>query len=88
MSSSFYLNSNPNHFNSLIARIEKTDEVFDLEEKNQNLSMNNGMFNFSGDIQEMLLPTNIINDNPHLFSKKDQAFDKSIYLENTPDFCT
>ena len=79
MSSSFYLNNNPNHFNSLIARIEKTDEVFDLEEKNQNLSMNNGTFNFSGDIQEMLLPTNIINDNPHLFSKKDQVFDKSIY---------
>lgn len=33
MSSSSYLNNNPNHFNSLIARIEKTDEVFDLEEK-------------------------------------------------------
>ena len=45
MSSSSYMNNNLNYFNSLIARIEKTDEFFDLEEKNQNLSMNNGMFN-------------------------------------------
>ena len=69
MSSS--LNStNPFHFNSFIAKFEKSEEVFDLEEKNQNMSMTvkNDFFNFSGEIQEiqeiqemqeMQLPTNI-----------------------------
>ena len=83
MNSSSYWNC-PNHFNSFFAKIDKEEEIFDLEEKNQNMSMNNGIFNFSG---EMQLPTNIkeneINMNEALnlneFSKKDQGFDKSSY---------
>jgi hypothetical protein len=84
MSSSFNWN-NPFHFNSFIAKIEKSEEEFDQEEKNQNLSMNNIMFNFSGELPDMQFQSNIkendinINDNLNLFSKKDQAFDKSLY---------
>ena len=69
MSSSSYW-ANPFHFNSFIAKFDKSEEVFDPEEKMQNMSMtmNNGIFNFSGEmqeiqeiqeIQEMQLPTNI-----------------------------
>ena len=84
--------TNPFHFNSFIAKIDKSEEVFDPEEKNQNMSMtiNNNIFNLSGemqDIQEMQLPTNKIENeinitepyNFNLSSKKDLAFDKSIY---------
>ena len=54
MSSSLLMN-NTFHFNSFIAKFEKSEEVFDLEEKNHNMSltMQNGLFNFSGEIQEM-----------------------------------
>ena len=58
MSSSLCWN-NPFHFNSFIAKIEKSDEEFDQEEKNQNMSMNNIIFNFSGDIPEMQFQSNI-----------------------------
>ena len=69
MSSSSYW-TNPFHFNSFIAKFDKSEEVFDPEEKTQNISMtmNNGIFNFSGEMQEMQeiqesqemqLPTNI-----------------------------
>ena len=95
MSSSSYW-ANPFHFNSFIAKFDKSEEVFDPEEKMQNMSMtmNNGIFNFSGEmqeiqeIQEMQLPTNIKENeinvggepiNLNLFSKKDQGFDKSSY---------
>jgi hypothetical protein len=88
MSSSLNWN-NPFHFNSFIGKFDKSEEFFGLEEKNQNMSMllNNNIFNFSGEIQEMQLPTNIkekeINMNEeinlNLFSKKDNGFDKSIY---------
>ena len=84
MSSSLIWN-NPFHFNSFIAKIEKSDEEFDQEEKNHNLSMNNINFNFSGELPDMQFQSNIkendinINDNLNLFSKKDQAFDKSLY---------
>ena len=84
MSSSLIWN-NPFHFNSFIAKFEKSDEEFDQEEKNHNLSMNNINFNFSGELPDMQFHSNIkendinINDNLNLFSKKDQAFDKSLY---------
>ena len=72
MSSSLLMN-NTFHFNSFMAKFERSEEVFDLEEKNHNMSltMQNGLFNFSGEmqempemqeiqeIQEMQLPTNI-----------------------------
>ena len=90
MSSTLNL-TNPFHFNSFIAKIDKSEEVFDLEEKNQNMSMtiNNNIFYLSGDIQEiqeMQLPTNKIENeinmsepyNFNISSKKDLAFDKSI----------
>ena len=68
MSSSIYWNQT--HFNSFIGKFDKSEEVFDPEEKNQNISMTinngfNGFFNFSGEIQEMQemqemqLPSNI-----------------------------
>lgn len=89
MSSSSYWN-NPFHFNSFIAKFDKSEEVFDPEEKFQNISMtlNNGIFNFSQEMQEMQLPTHIKENemnmseqqiNLNLFSKKDQAYDKSLY---------
>ena len=96
MSSSLLMN-NTFHFNSFIAKFEKSEEVFDLEEKNHNMSltMQNGLFNFSGEIQEMQeMPEiqeiqeiqekeNEMNMseqiNLNLFSKKDQGFDKSSY---------
>lgn len=58
MSSSFNLN-NPFHFNSFIAKIEKSEEEFEQEEKNQNLSMNNIIFNFSGELPDMQFQSNI-----------------------------
>ena len=82
MSSSSYWN-NPFHFNSFIAKFDKAEEVFDLEEKNQNISMtmNTGLFNLSGEmqeIQEMQLPSNIkeneinlnINEPLNIFSSR------------------
>ena len=81
--------NNPFHFNSFIGKLDRLEDVEDLEEKNQNMSMilNNGIFNFSGEIQEMQLPTNIkeseMNVSEHLnlnlFGKKDNGFDKSSY---------
>ena len=97
MSSSLLMNNNTFHFNSFMAKFEKSEEVFDLEEKNHNMSltMQNGLFNFSGEIQEMQeMPEiqeiqeiqekeNEMNMseqiNLNLFSKKDQGFDKSSY---------
>ena len=93
MSSSSYWN-NPFHFNSFIAKFDKAEEVFDLEEKNQNISMtmNTGLFNLSGEmqeIQEMQLPSNIkeneinlnINEPLNIFSSRKDivGFDKSSY---------
>ena len=81
--------NNPFHFNSFIGKLDRLEDVDDLEEKNQNMSMilNNGIFNFSGEMQEMQLPTNIkeseMNVSEHLnlnlFGKKDNGFDKSSY---------
>ena len=88
MSTSAYW-TNPFHFNSFIGKIDKSGEVFDPEEKNQNMSMtmNNVLFNLSDEMQEMQLPTNIKENemnisehiNLNIFGKKDQGFDKSIY---------
>jgi len=81
--------NNPFHFNSFIGKLDRLEDADDLEEKNQNMSMilNNGIFNYSGEIQEMQLPTHIKENeinmsgplNLNLFGKKDNGFDKSIY---------
>ena len=86
--SSFSNLGNSFHYNSIMGKFDKTDEVFDLGEKYHNISMNNLNFNFSGDIPE-ITPSNIkendmnINENEtinlNLFGKKDQGFDKSSY---------
>ena len=85
------INNKSFHFNSFLAKSEKIEEMFDIEEKNPNASFNpnTGMFPFyySGDIQEepLQLPKeNEINDNymnlnlsQFQNSRKDQIFDKS-----------
>ena len=90
MSSSYW--NNPFHFNSFIAKFDKFEEVLDQEEKIQNISMtlNNGISNLSQEMRIMQFPTHIKENemnmseqqiNLNLFSKKDQAYDKSSLIE-------